>query len=70
MVKASSAELRHVWSAHVLRSELHDHDPGTRMTLSDGTYAAHGRDGAEAGWTAALESSRHSSPSEHEQRSR
>ncbi len=38
------------------------------MTLSDGP--AHGRGGAEGGWTAALESSRRSSPSEHEQRSR
>jgi hypothetical protein len=40
------------------------------MALSDGPYPAHGRDGAEAGWTAGLDSSRRSSPSEHEQRSR
>ncbi|GLZ47857.1 activator of HSP90 ATPase [Actinomycetospora sp. NBRC 106375] len=38
----------------VLRVELHDHGPKTRMTLSDGPYPAPGRDGAEAGWKAAL----------------
>ncbi|WP_328305753.1 SRPBCC family protein [Actinomycetospora sp. NBC_00405] len=39
----------------VLRLEFHDHGPKTRMTLSDGPYPAHGRGGAEAGWTAAFE---------------
>jgi uncharacterized protein YndB with AHSA1/START domain len=36
-----------------LRVELHEHGTGTRMTLRDGPYPAPGRDGAEAGWTAA-----------------
>lgn len=39
----------------VLRLEFHDHGPKTRLTLSDGPYPAHGRGGAEAGWTAAFE---------------
>jgi uncharacterized protein YndB with AHSA1/START domain len=38
----------------VLRVEFHDHGPRTRMTLRDGPYPAHGRDGAEAGWGAAF----------------
>ena len=38
----------------VLRVELHDHGPKTRMTLRDGPYPAHGRDGADTGWAAAL----------------
>ena len=38
----------------VLRVELHDHGARTRMTLSDGPYPAHGREGAEAGWTGAV----------------
>ncbi|HEY2224640.1 SRPBCC domain-containing protein [Actinomycetospora sp.] len=36
-----------------LRVELHEHGPGTRMTLRDGPYPTPGRDGAEAGWTSA-----------------
>lgn len=39
----------------VVRVELHDHGEKTRMTLSDGPLPAAGRDGAEAGWTAAFE---------------
>jgi uncharacterized protein YndB with AHSA1/START domain len=38
----------------VLRLEFHDHGPKTRMTLRDGPYPTHGRDGAEAGWAAAF----------------
>jgi uncharacterized protein YndB with AHSA1/START domain len=38
----------------VLRVEFYDHGARTRMTLSDGPYPAHGRDGAEAGWAAAF----------------
>jgi uncharacterized protein YndB with AHSA1/START domain len=39
----------------LLRVELEDQGPSTtRMTLQDGPYPGHGRDGAEAGWTAAL----------------
>jgi uncharacterized protein YndB with AHSA1/START domain len=38
----------------VLRVEFHDHGTKTRITLSDGPYPTPGRDGAEAGWTAAL----------------
>jgi len=39
----------------VVRVELHDHGEKTRLTLSDGPLPAPARDGAEAGWTAALE---------------
>lgn len=39
----------------VVRVELHDHGEKTRMTLSDGPMPARGRDGAEAGWSAAFE---------------
>jgi uncharacterized protein YndB with AHSA1/START domain len=39
----------------VVRVELHDHGPKTRLTLTDGPLPPHGRDGAEAGWRAALE---------------
>lgn len=38
----------------VVRVELHDHGPKTRMTLTDGPYPAGGGH-AEAGWNAALE---------------
>lgn len=38
----------------VVRIELHDHGPKTRMTLSDGPYPA-GMRHAEAGWLAAFE---------------
>jgi uncharacterized protein YndB with AHSA1/START domain len=39
----------------LLRVELEDQGPSTtRMTLHDGPYPDPGRDGAEAGWTAAL----------------
>jgi uncharacterized protein YndB with AHSA1/START domain len=38
-----------------VRVELHDHGPKTRLTLTDGPLPQHGRDGAEAGWRAALE---------------
>jgi uncharacterized protein YndB with AHSA1/START domain len=37
------------------RVELHDHGDKTRMTLSDGPYPSPGRDGAAAGWSAAVE---------------
>lgn len=39
----------------VLRIELHDHGEKTRLTLSDGPLPPPARDGAEAGWGAALE---------------
>ncbi len=39
----------------VVRLELHDHGEKTRLTLSDGPLPPPGRDGAEAGWNAALE---------------
>lgn len=39
----------------VIRLELHDHGEKTRMTLSDGPLPPQGREGAEAGWTAAFE---------------
>jgi uncharacterized protein YndB with AHSA1/START domain len=39
----------------VVRVELHDHGEKTRMTLSDGPLPPPARDGAEAGWGAALE---------------
>jgi uncharacterized protein YndB with AHSA1/START domain len=39
----------------VVRVELHDHGPKTRMTLTDGPLPAAGRDPAEAGWRAAVE---------------
>jgi uncharacterized protein YndB with AHSA1/START domain len=38
----------------IVRVELHDHGPKTRMTLSDGPYPA-GRGHAEAGWNAAFD---------------
>ena len=38
----------------VLRVELHDHGTKTRMTLSDGPFPR-GAQGAEAGWTVALD---------------
>ena len=39
----------------VVRVELHDHGPKTRMTLSDGPFPAAGRGHAEAGYEAALD---------------
>jgi uncharacterized protein YndB with AHSA1/START domain len=39
----------------VVRVELHDHGPKTRMTLTDGPMPAAGRDHAEAGWLGALD---------------
>lgn len=39
----------------VVRIELHDHGERTRLTLSDGPLPLPARDGAEAGWSAALE---------------
>jgi uncharacterized protein YndB with AHSA1/START domain len=39
----------------VVRVELHDHGPKTRMTLSDGPLPAPARRGAEGGWNAAVE---------------
>ncbi|HWC08870.1 MAG TPA: SRPBCC domain-containing protein [Solirubrobacterales bacterium] len=39
----------------IIRLELHDHGEKTRMTLSDGPLPPQGREGAEAGWTAAFE---------------
>jgi uncharacterized protein YndB with AHSA1/START domain len=39
----------------VVRVEFHDHGEKTRMTLSDSPLPPAGRDGAEAGWRAALE---------------
>jgi uncharacterized protein YndB with AHSA1/START domain len=38
----------------VVRVELHEHDGGTRMTLTDGPHPQ-GRDRAEAGWRGALD---------------
>jgi uncharacterized protein YndB with AHSA1/START domain len=39
----------------VVRVELHDHGPKTRMTLSDGPFPAAGRGHAEAGYEGALD---------------
>jgi uncharacterized protein YndB with AHSA1/START domain len=39
----------------VVRVQLHDHGPKTRMTLTDGPFPAAGRGHAEAGYTAALQ---------------
>jgi uncharacterized protein YndB with AHSA1/START domain len=39
----------------IVRVELHDHGPWTRMTLSDGPLPARGRGHAEAGWNGALD---------------
>ena len=39
----------------VVRVELHDHGPKTRMTLSDGPFPAAGRGHAEAGYESALD---------------
>jgi uncharacterized protein YndB with AHSA1/START domain len=39
----------------VVRVQLHDHGPKTRMTLSDGPFPAAGRDHAEAGYESALD---------------
>lgn len=39
----------------VVRVELHDHGSKTRLTLTDGPQPAAGRDGAAAGWAAALD---------------
>ncbi|MGE0067359.1 MAG: SRPBCC domain-containing protein [Solirubrobacterales bacterium] len=39
----------------VVRVELHDHGEKTRLTLSDGPLPPPAREGAEAGWSAALE---------------
>ena len=39
----------------VVRVELHDHGPRTRMTLTDGPQPAAGRDRAAAGWSGALD---------------
>jgi len=39
----------------VVRVELHDHGPKTRMTLSDSPLPAAGRGPAEAGWNAAAD---------------
>jgi uncharacterized protein YndB with AHSA1/START domain len=39
----------------VVRVELHDHGPKTRMTLSDGPFPAAGRGHAAAGYDAALD---------------
>jgi uncharacterized protein YndB with AHSA1/START domain len=39
----------------VVRVELHDHGPKTRMTLSDGPFPAPGRGHAEAGYASALD---------------
>jgi uncharacterized protein YndB with AHSA1/START domain len=39
----------------VVRIQLHDHGPKTRMTLSDGPFPAAGQDHAEAGYQAALD---------------
>jgi uncharacterized protein YndB with AHSA1/START domain len=39
----------------VVRVELHDHGPKTRMTLSDSPLPPEGRDHAEAGWSAAMD---------------
>jgi uncharacterized protein YndB with AHSA1/START domain len=39
----------------VVRIELHDHGPKTRMTLTDGPMPAAGRGHAEAGWRGAFD---------------
>jgi uncharacterized protein YndB with AHSA1/START domain len=39
----------------VVRVELQDHGPKTRMTLSDSPLPPEGRDHAEAGWSAAMD---------------
>jgi uncharacterized protein YndB with AHSA1/START domain len=39
----------------IVRVEFHDHGAKTRMTLSDGPLPPEGRDGAEAGYNAALD---------------
>jgi uncharacterized protein YndB with AHSA1/START domain len=39
----------------VVRVELHDHGERTRMTLSDSPLPSQARDGAEAGWRAAMD---------------
>ncbi len=39
----------------VVRVELHDHGPRTRMTLSDAPYPPAARGNVEAGWHAALD---------------
>ncbi len=39
----------------VVRVQLHDHGPKTRMTLSDGPFPAAGRGHAEAGYQGALD---------------
>jgi uncharacterized protein YndB with AHSA1/START domain len=39
----------------VVRVELHDHGPKTRMTLTDGPMPAAGRDHAEGGWLGAFD---------------
>ena len=39
----------------VVRVQLHDHGPKTRMTLSDGPFPAAGRGHAEAGYEGALD---------------
>ena len=39
----------------VVRVELHDHGPKTRMTLSDGPFPVAGRPHAEAGYEGALD---------------
>ena len=39
----------------VVRVQLHDHGPKTRMTLSDGPFPAAGRGHAEAGYHGALD---------------
>jgi uncharacterized protein YndB with AHSA1/START domain len=39
----------------VVRVQLHDHGPKTRMTLSDGPFPAAGRAHAEAGYEGALD---------------
>jgi uncharacterized protein YndB with AHSA1/START domain len=39
----------------IVRVELHDHGPKTRMTLTDGPMPAAGRDHAEAGWLGAMD---------------
>jgi uncharacterized protein YndB with AHSA1/START domain len=39
----------------VVRVELHDHGPKTRMTLTDGPLPPAGRGPAEAGWRSAMD---------------
>jgi uncharacterized protein YndB with AHSA1/START domain len=39
----------------VVRVQLHDHGPKTRMTLTDGPFPAEGRDHAAAGYEGALD---------------